>query len=504
MSCCVGDEFTQESARSLCTETIHDAVETALEDDVFGVLVDALPTLGKSHTVATMADELCSDDPLEIAIFTHRIETRNQIETWATAAGLDAQQLPRFDSDCPTATGEFGATWEDRVADLRQRGISPGELHANPQYELPCSEDQKCSYVEGWENCREHRVVIGHPSHAYVSEVINDRIVVFDEDPGEAFEETFDSNEVHRVVSEYLSETDEVVWTTDDGQKPVNSVEQLRSYRTFASDKQVTDTLESLRSENLFGDSKLVGHSSGHGAARAVALAVLESSRDDLGNETERIELSGQTVAVYDQVEGILVIRRPPDLSAAKGVIGLDGTPVHRLWDGRLGCPSDQELRYKRVLCDDCRNHYLTEVLEYRVYQTSPHLKPYSSGRNIHAGKDLALIKAVHRETGRDPAVISTKTGIERLKEGWRNVQDSAHYGAIKGTNRFEGTEIEVGVVIGSQHPGDHEIKRLAALNGDSLELPDERVDRGKDLTYGVSSRAKEPEVGTDLEESVR
>jgi hypothetical protein len=49
-------------------------------------------------------------------------------------------------------------------------------------------------------------------------------------------------------------------------------------------------------------------------------------------------------------------------------------------------------------------------------------------------------------------------------------------------------------VVIGSQHPGDHEIKRLAALNGDSLELPEDRVDRGKDLTYGVSSRANEPD----------
>lgn len=496
MGCCVGDELTQVSARSVCTETIHDAVETALADDVFGVLVDALPTLGKSRTVATMADELAplsSNEELHVTVLTHRTETRNQIERWATEAGLDVQQLPRFDSDCPTANGEFGTAWEERVHDFRRRGISPGELHANPGYELPCSEDQKCPYVEGWEDCREHRVIVGHPSHAYVPEVVRDRVVVFDEDPGEAFEESFDANEIHRVVSEYLTDTDEVTWTTDDGEEPVESVDQLRSYRKFGPSDQVEETLASLRSANLFGDSDLVGHASGHGTVRAVSLAILETSREDMGNGARRIELPDDAVAVYDEVEGKLVIRRPPDLSSAAAIVGLDGTPVLRLWEGRLGCPPDQELRYERVLCDDCRTRYLTDVLGYRVHQTSTHVKPYSSGRNIHAEKDLALIEAIHRETGQEPAVISTQTGVETLENEWSNVQDSGHYGAIKGTNRFEGDDIEVGIVIGSQHPGDHEIKRLAALNGDPLVFPEERADRGKNLTYGVASRPNEP-----------
>ena len=155
MGCCVGDNLAQASARAQCAETIYDAVETALDDDVFGVLIDALPTLGKSRTVATLADKLSSrtsGDELSVSVLTHRTETRDQIEKWAEEAGLDVRQLPRFDSDCPTANGEFGDVWKERVFDLRRRGISPGELHSNPQHNLACSGEQKCPYMDAWED----------------------------------------------------------------------------------------------------------------------------------------------------------------------------------------------------------------------------------------------------------------------------------------------------------------------------------------------------------------
>lgn len=147
MGCCVKGELTQVSARAACTDSIRSAIDRTLNDDIFGVLVDALPTLGKSRTVATIADDLrshSSDGTPKITILIHRRETRNQIEGWAAEAGLDPHQLPRFDSDCPTANGEFGDEWRDRVHELRKRGISPGRLHSDPRYELPCSEDRTC------------------------------------------------------------------------------------------------------------------------------------------------------------------------------------------------------------------------------------------------------------------------------------------------------------------------------------------------------------------------
>ena len=95
-------------------------------------------------------------------------------------------------------------------------------------------------------------------------------------------------------------------------------------------------------SDELFGDPNLVGHVGGHGLARAVILAILETNRRDLDNGAERIELPAGAVAVYDGADEKLYVRRPPDLSSAAAVVGLDGTPVLRIWEGRLGCPVDQ------------------------------------------------------------------------------------------------------------------------------------------------------------------
>ena len=497
MGCCVDGELSRTTARAACTQTIHEAIETGLQDGSFGVVVDALPTLGKSRTVATLPDDLRALAPagedLHITILTHRKETRNQVEAWAADAGFDAHQLPIFDDDCPTAAGEFGATWADRVHDLRSRGISPRQLHVNPTHDLPCSAEQPCAYVTGWEDCRDARVLIGHPIHAYVAPVVRDRVVIFDEDPGEAFRTDFDGTEIHRVVSEYLSETDELPSDTDDDSRTLTSRDDLIGYREYGSQEQVDATLATLRADTLFSDSALVGRTGGHGAARAVALAFLETDRKDMGNDAERVILPDGAVAVYDDTDGKLYIRRPPDLSSAAAVIGLDGTPTRRIWEGRLGCPADQGLDFERVLCDDCRHRYLAEVLGYRISQTTTHVKPYSSGHNLHTEKDLALIEAVYRETAHEPAVITTKVAEQAMAPEWSHVQASGHYGAIKGSNRFEGEDVTVGIVLGSQHPGDHEIKRLAALNGDTLDISEKLADRGKNLTYGVAPRPGEP-----------
>jgi hypothetical protein len=492
MGCCVEGDLTRETAREACRTVVHEAVEEALSGDVFGVLVDALPTLGKSRTVARITRSLVRDSgkPQPVTVLTHRKETRDQLEAWADEAALNPHQLPRFDDDCPTARGEFGDDWADRVADERQRGISPSELHATGR--LPCTDDGTCPYVAGWEECREHTVLVGHPSHAYVDEVVRDRVVVFDEDPGEAFRTDFDSNAVHEYVAEYLSETDEFDDLLGDDSPALTSVDDLVGLRKFRPE-QSEELLEPLLSEPAFGDSSLVGRKRGHGDTRAVILTLLRADREDLGNSVERVELPDEAVALYDSEEGSVIVRRPPDLSKAAAVVGLDGTPVLRVWEGRLGCPSDGELQYERVLCDECRPDYLFDVLGYRVHQTTPHVKPYSSGEYVSVEKDLALVEAVYRETGERPAVITTKKAKKAMKGKMGHAQATAHYGAIRGSNVFEGDEVSVGIVLGSPHPGDREIIHLAGLNGDRIETPGPRADRGKNLSYGVAPRQNEP-----------
>ena len=116
-------------------------------------------------------------------------------------------------------------------------------MHADPSYDLPCMHDGQCEYVSGWEDCRTHRILVGHPTHAYIPEVTRDRIVVFDEDPGEAFRMDFDSNEVYQLVSEYLNETQEITWETDGSEQPIKTVDQLRNYRQFGSTEEVEQTI---------------------------------------------------------------------------------------------------------------------------------------------------------------------------------------------------------------------------------------------------------------------
>ncbi len=213
MDCCTNRTLTRASARDRCTRSIHRAVKTALSDETFGVVVDALPTLGKSRTAATLTattENSFVPNGTGVTILTHRKETRNQLEQWAEQVDLTPHQLPILDEDCPTAAGAFGKRWSKKVQELRSRGLYPGHLHSNPRFDLPCTRNQTCPYIEGWENSREHQILIGHPTHAYVSEIVRDRIVIFDEDPGEAFRSDFDSNSVHRIVSDYLTSTQEV------------------------------------------------------------------------------------------------------------------------------------------------------------------------------------------------------------------------------------------------------------------------------------------------------
>ena len=151
MECCTTGELTRNSVRDACSRAICVATETSLNGDIFGVVVDALPTLGKSRTMATIAADLSglSEKELSVTVLIHRKETLNQLEQWAEEAGLDPHQLPRFDDDCLTAKSDFGETWTDRIHDLRERGISPGQLHANPKYTLPCVEDRTWSLGSG-------------------------------------------------------------------------------------------------------------------------------------------------------------------------------------------------------------------------------------------------------------------------------------------------------------------------------------------------------------------
>jgi hypothetical protein len=223
----------------------------------------------------------------------------------------------------------------------------------------------------------------------------------------------------------------------------------------------------------------------GHVDAADAVRALLEPEMDNpenadsyrvvLENGVEHVNLDDSTDVAYDPKSGKMAIRQTPDFSQSAALVGLDGTPTKELWQGRLGV---DELKHIQVLCDECRQEYLENILGYRLVQTTPYIKPYSGApmKRISFEKDRGLLHEVDRRTEGEIGVITTKRVRDELltynDDNEVSISDHLvnHYRNIKGSNEFEGDEVHVGVIVGSPHPGPAELRLLAGLNGDSFE----------------------------------
>jgi hypothetical protein len=114
----------------------------------------------------------------------------------------------------------------------------------------------------------------------------------------------------------------------------------------------------------------------------------------------------------------------------------------------------------------------------------------------VNQRADFGLIEAVTAHHDPNPSVITTKSAKERLfsetsSESFvdtdrvrTQIDDVKHYGALRSSNEFEGTE--VGIVLGSPHPGDRPIQITAALEGYTAVRDADTDGKGTDLDYGI------------------
>lgn len=505
--CCRGahtashwDAFTQQVVWEACRDGIRNAIEVQLEDEQSTpVIIDGLPTIGKTRH----ATDIAFDIGLPVAILTHRYETRDEHLKLAANHQKGVVEVPTLDRDCPTRRGEHGSGWAERINDYRSRGASPMYLHFYLQDTLPCMQDGNCPYLSRWDMVEEADVIIGGPAHAALDRVVKDRVVIFDKDPGTAYRTEFDANQLTSAISTFLSENDDL---------PVDNHLGLLA---VATNDSMAERQETIRDELVDDDSiarpiEAVSDDDGHAEAPTVVLALLELGRpiikdmvpnsydwdDQLREQAELdfVELQDGAQVVYDYAESQIFIRRPPALKETRAIVGLDGTPVKELWHGRLGV---DDIDCWRILCDDCRARYLRDVIGYTFVQTTSHVKPYSSGKFINRRADFGLIEAVATRHEASPGVITTKSAAERLfnedtsdsfidnERVNRRIADIKHYGALRSSNDFTGTE--VGIVLGSPHPGDRPIQITAALEGYTAVRDDE--EKGTALDYGIPGR---------------
>lgn len=413
-------EFTQTVVWEACRNGIRDAIETQLVDEQSTpVIIDGLPTIGKTRHATDVAFDL--DVP--VAILTHRYETRDEHLDLAAEHQQAVVEVPTLDRDCPTRRGDHSSEWAERINDYRSRGASPTYLHYYLQDVLPCTQDGDCPYLARWDAVEAADVIVGGPAHAALDRVVDDRVVIFDEDPGTAYRTEFDANQLTSAISTFLSENDSL---------PVDNYLGLLA---VATNESMDDIRETIREELTDADSvarptAAVNDDDGHAEAPTAILAHLELGGPIIGDavpdtyewgdrlreqaELDYVELEDDAQVVYDHAESRVFIRRPPNLDEARAIVGLDGTPVEELWRGRLGV---NEIESWRVLCDDCRAHYLRDVIGYTFVQTTSHVKPYSSGEYINRRADFGVIEAVANRHETAPGVITTKSAAHRLFE---------------------------------------------------------------------------------------
>jgi len=464
----VDSDLSMDRARERCLAAIEDAYERADQ-----VLVEALPTLGKSY--GTIAAAASTGE--QIAAFTGRgrKEQYEQLAEWCEEHGLTYNVLPSFLELCDTATGEFGAEAAERVRDWYRRGATPQEIHKHGDVPCQAQEGHECPYTSAWRSAYEdpdgepYDVLIGHYNHAHNDEVVQGRTVVFDEFPGSAYETTLD-HLLAPAVSYFLQAHDAL---------PFDDYADLLEHRD--DEQRRADALAWFQERDLGADETLVFEDSQvHAAAPVATFTILASPGDDLGNGWERADLGDDGVGLFDREAGRVHLLQPPALEYTSGVVALDGTPTKRMWELAVGARFSS---HRQVLTDAERQEYLRDVLNLQLVRTTDAMKPYNSADHVAVDQDAALLEAIRDEHEQRPSVITTTTAEHEYDEAdvlEDLVDESKHYGNVFGSNEFDDTRL--GAVIGSNHYGDRYIEKWGAFYGVAVERGDEK---GADLSYG-------------------
>jgi hypothetical protein len=463
-------------ARERTVRTIADAYERGDR-----TLIEALPTMGKSYGAVKAAAE--TGQPVTVLTGRGREEQYEQFGEWAHDHGLDAHQLPAFTDTCPTAAGEHGDEWRELVMRCYRRGATPQQIHnlaeAALGRPLPCQvaetgEAIECQHRHAWQfDPDEYDILIGHYLHAHTQQATAGRTVVIDEFAGGAYETVLDAGRLQRAVSAYLQRTDAV---------PFDDYTDLVENRD--DDRRRADALLHFIGDDgevaAEPDARAVFDDDGGHALAPVATAALLIG-EDLGNGFEWADLGDGGRAVFNRRAAgntdAMTILQPPALEYADGVVALDGTPTPRMWDLAL----DEHLTQREVLAADERADYLEHALNLNLVRTTGNIKPYNSPAHVSIENDAALLDRIADEHGQQPSVITTSTAEAEYADAGvlDHVDETKHYGNVLGSNEFDDTRL--GAVIGSNHYGDHYIKKWGAYAGEAVERND---GKGADLSY--------------------
>lgn len=475
-------EITQQTARNRCQSEICDAMKTRKD-----VLVEALPSLGKSYGVVLAAAK--TGIPITILTGRGHKEQYRQFKKWSEEHELDFYRIPSFTHDCPTANETHGEPWKDDVLAEYQRGISPRAIHEQSHQlfntSIPC--ENNCPYRERWNfNPDNFDVLAGHYVHAFHEDLLNDRCGIIDEFPGGAYETTIDGN-LRDIIDPFLEVADGFLF--DNYQDLIENRHQDECREKAKS--WFNDNGVKLSSDTLLNNDSL------HEVAPYAAYTLINSDRLENGWERSELprddqpdkpdEIMSGHIGTFNRESGVIHLLRPPNLLNARNVIALDGTPTFAMWL----TVTDIDIEQRQILSDDERRTYLQNCLNHSYIRTTEHTLAYNKRDSVQVDRDATLLQLITEKEGKKPGLITTATAKRKYRdEGVLTLDDEEkvtgglasgllNYGNVLGSNKFENKQ--VGVVIGSNHYGDEFVKKWGAYIGQSIE----RDGHGPDLSYG-------------------
>jgi hypothetical protein len=428
--------------------------------------------------------------------------------------------IPSPHRDCPSF--QEGDGNETLIQKKYESGMSAYKLHMSKSTDILTKCGSDCPYIQKLQQIDYANdsidILIGNHKHSHRESYVRDRIVVLDEFNADAFLTEF---------PDVSTETnDDPRKTIPNFLKAVDNEESLFPTQTFSditdilvkrfTHEDASAAIEWFRSHGVSrGDAEefdfltesLFQYDNTHLLAPFLTFSLF--CMEPLGNDIEMaphpnndhlelwedVGLSPSTRVIRDRNTNQMSVLRPPDLSLAKQVIGLDGLPTPELWD--LLLPPDSSFSHQQVLEKPDFMIYLKDGLNMSLTQVGGGMYHYAGGRV--SSKDEQRLKAITLIEDAPVPVISTKRALKEYyndgllskyvqsttehKDNETNFEYESllarNFAQVKSSNEFE--KEDLGVVMGTPYPGDDVVRRWAGLCGRGVEV----TGTGEQRTFG-------------------
>ena len=447
-------------------------------------LIEALPVLGKSHSVFTVANETDT----EILYLVSIDELKNQAEDWCEEFGLNAYRIPTPHNTCPSFNEEEYGEIAQQLREDYRKGVSGKDSHTLQS--LPCTKNSPCPYIEELErDISDFQVLIGNPKHAYNRKYLENRLVIKDEFSEHEYEMKFTN--VEKIINRFLNNVS----------LPFNDYQDILDNRDD-NDSNIEDYAnagEWYKEYGAYRDTQTAIYSIDyHAYAPLLTYAIIFGTDWELENGWEHFPLDlfsslhdldyvpvgPQAKIVRNTENNSMFILNPPEFEIADGFVGLDGTPTPELWEMATGL----SLSHEKILNDMEKKQYIDDIMNYEIIQTNESEKAYSGGGGITAPKDTKIAHGIYIRENEKPGLITSKKAIDNVYPNYNNGEIfeyidnncKRNFARVRSINEFE--DKQLGFVSGYRHYGDEYIQKWGAYKNESISSPDQR---GPEKSYG-------------------